>query len=79
MPESQNIRCEEVVDQLLSFLDGEIEEGRRHLIERHLDECRSCCSRADFELALRSKVREVATKRPSSTLREKISQLIDQF
>jgi anti-sigma factor (TIGR02949 family) len=79
MPESKNIRCEEVVEHLLIFLDGEIEESRRNLIEQHLEECRSCCSRADFELALRHKVREVATKRPSSKLKQKIRLLIDQF
>jgi anti-sigma factor (TIGR02949 family) len=79
MPENKNIRCEEVVDHLLTFLDGEIEERQRKLIEQHLEECRSCCSRADFELALRNKVREVATTRPTSALREKIRQLIHQF
>jgi anti-sigma factor (TIGR02949 family) len=79
MPEMKNIRCEEVVEHLLTFLDGEVEEGRRNLIEQHLEECRSCCSRADFELALRHKVREVATKRPSSRLSRKIRDLIDQF
>jgi anti-sigma factor (TIGR02949 family) len=78
MPEN-NIRCEEVVRSLLAFLDGEIEEERRGRIEQHLHECRSCCSRADFELALRHKVREVATERPSSDLRERIRQLLDQF
>lgn len=79
MPESKNIRCEEVVEDLLTFLDGEIEEGRRNLIESHLEECRSCCSRADFELALRHRLREVATKQPSSRLKRKIGQLIDRF
>ncbi|RWL93725.1 zf-HC2 domain-containing protein [Mesorhizobium sp.] len=77
MPES--IRCEEVVEHLLAFLDGEVEVGRRESIEQHLEECRSCCSRADFEVALRQKVREVALKRPSMKLRRKIRQLIDQF
>jgi mycothiol system anti-sigma-R factor len=80
MPVSNSsIRCEEVVEQLLTFLDREIEETRRNVIEQHLQECRSCCSRADFELALRSRVREVAAKRPSSALREKIGKLIDRF
>lgn len=79
MRENKNIRCEEVVDQLLTFLDGEIEGGRRNAIEQHLEECRGCCSRADFELALRDRVRETGTKRSPSRLREKIRQLIDQF
>lgn len=79
MRESKNIRCEEVVEQLLTFLDGEIENGRKSAIEQHLEECRGCCSRADFELALRNRVRETVTKRPPSALRERIRQLIDQF
>ena len=79
MPETKNIRCEEVVDHLLTYLDGEIEERRRELIDRHLEECRSCCSRADFELALRHRVSEVAAQQPSPALRQKIRQLIDQF
>lgn len=80
MPVSNNkISCEEVVDQLLTYFDREVEERRRDVIEQHLQECRGCCSRADFELALRNRVREVATKQPSSALREKIRQLMDQF
>lgn len=79
MPTINNMRCEEVVEQLLTFLDGETEEQRRRLIEQHLEECRSCCSRADFELALRHKVQEVATQKPTERLRQKIRQLIDQF
>ena len=79
MRESTNIRCEEVVDQLLTYLDREIEKERRSLIEQHLEECRGCCSRADFELALRNKVRETGTERSPSSLRKKIRQLIDEF
>jgi mycothiol system anti-sigma-R factor len=79
MPETANIRCEEVVAQLLQFLDGEIYEGRRGRIEQHLQECRSCCSRAEFELALRSRVREAAGAPPPPALRERIRQLIDRF
>lgn len=79
MPEDKNIRCEEVVENLLAFLDGEVEGGRRDLIEHHLEECRSCCSRADFELALRDRVQDAATKLPSPKLRLKIRGLMDRF
>jgi len=79
MPESTNIRCEEVVSEMLLFLDGELKPGRHGLVERHLEECRACCSRAEFELALRSRVREVAATPATSALRARIRQLIDQF
>lgn len=79
MSEGKNIRCEEVVQHLLSFLDGEVEESRRSVFEQHLEECRSCCSRAEFELALRQRVRGVAAQQPSLSLKQRLSQLIDQF
>lgn len=79
MRESKDIRCDEVVRELLSFLDGEIEQQRRSLIEHHLEECRSCCSRADFELALRSRVRETGVAQVPPDLQRRIRQLIDEF
>jgi anti-sigma factor (TIGR02949 family) len=79
MPRSQSIRCEEVIAQLFSFLDGEVEARQHTRIEKHLEECRSCCSRADFELALRERVREVGDEKPSPDFRSRIRQLINRF
>lgn len=79
MASKAKIGCEDVVRDLLTFLDGQIEDGRGKLIEQHLEECRSCCSRADFELALRNRVRETAASQPPAELRQKIRRLIDQF
>lgn len=79
MAERTAIDCDEVVAQLLPFLDGEIEGERRRRFERHLEECRSCCSRAEFELALRRRVRELAALPPPPSLRERIARIIDQF
>jgi mycothiol system anti-sigma-R factor len=79
MSEGRNIRCEEVVQQLLVYLDGEVEGERQALIGRHLEECRSCCSRLEFELALRSRVQDVGSQPASSGLRRRIARLIEEF
>jgi len=79
MTEPEKIRCEEVIAHLLSYLDGEIDDVKRAQIDRHLEECRGCFSRAEFEKALRGRVQQAADTQPSASLQERIKALIDQF
>ncbi len=79
MSERNYIRCEEVVQQLLVYLDGEVAGERHDRIGRHLEECRSCCSRLEFELALRARVQEVGAQPTSPGLRRRIARLIEEF
>ena len=77
--EADKIRCEEVIAHLLSYLDGEIDDTKRVQIDRHLEECRGCFSRAEFEKALRDKVRQTGDASPSRSLQERIKALIEKF
>jgi hypothetical protein len=79
MSEPRLLRCEEVVADLLTFLDGEIDHGKRARIEEHLEICHGCCSRAEFERALRSKVSELGEARVSSRLERRVRSIINEF
>ena len=79
MTEGEKIRCEEVIAHLLSYLDGEIDDAKRAEIDRHLDECRGCFSRAEFEKRLRDKVRQAGDASPSLSLQERIKALMEKF
>ena len=79
MTEPDKIRCEEVIAHLLSYLDAEIDDARRAQIDHHLEECRGCFSRAEFEKALRDRVRQASDTQPSASLQERIKALLDQF
>ena len=79
MTEPDKIHCEEVIAHMLSYLDGEIDATKRAQIDRHLEECRGCFSRAEFEKGLRDKVRQTGEERPSPTLHARIKALIEQF
>lgn len=79
MTEAENLRCEEVIAHLLSYLDGEIDDAKRAQIDHHLEECRGCFSRAEFEKALRDKVRQVGDRQPPASLQDRIKALIDRF
>jgi len=79
MTEPDKLRCEEVIAHLLSYLDGEIDDAKRAQMDHHLEECRGCFSRAEFEKALRDRVRQAGDAKPSPSLQERIKGLMDQF
>lgn len=79
MTAADKIRCEEVIDHLLEYLDGEIDDDRRRQIDRHLEECRGCFSRAEFERELRKKVKALGRREPPASLQRRLKALIDQF
>ena len=79
MDEHDRIRCEEVIAHLLQYLDGEIDAAKRVQIDRHLQECRGCYSRAEFEKALRERIAQLGDVASPAALRQRIRSLIDEF
>ena len=73
------ISCEEVIAHLFAYLDNETDPERRTYVERHLEECRACLSRAEFEKALRARVRQLGDKEAPATLRRRVKALLDRF
>jgi anti-sigma factor (TIGR02949 family) len=75
----KEMRCEEVIAHLFSYLDGEMDAAKRAEIDGHLQACRGCYSRAEFEKALRAKVRELGDKNAPANLRQRLKTLLDEF
>lgn len=48
------IECQEVLDSLEAYLDGECPDEVASVVVGHLADCRQCLSRSDFERALRA-------------------------
>jgi len=76
---ASQIECEEAVAKLLEFLDGELDEGDRSHMERHLETCRGCFSRAEFEGRLRALVAETGTAPAPESLRLRVRGLMERF
>jgi len=49
--EPHDIDCEEALERLYDYLDGELTEVRREEVRRHLELCAPCLKRATFESA----------------------------
>ena len=45
--------CDETIERLYAYLDGELTEDRRAAIQRHLDLCGPCVDAFGFETELR--------------------------
>jgi anti-sigma factor (TIGR02949 family) len=76
---TSQVECEEAVAKLLEFLDGELDEITRHGIERHLETCRGCFERAEFERRLRERVAQTAVVPAPESLRRRVRALMETF
>jgi anti-sigma factor (TIGR02949 family) len=74
-----DIDCAQALKRLIELVDQELGDAEREVIEHHLQTCRSCLSRAEFERALKGKLRGLSHGDvPSKTL-ERITALMQDF
>lgn len=74
-----NVGCEQVLEHLLAYLAKALDAQTSAEIERHLEACRGCFSRAEFERRLRERVAETGTVSAPESLRARIKALTDRF
>lgn len=55
------LSCEEVVDRLFEYLDGELEDLESQQVKDHLEACKRCYPRAEFERAFLEAVQNAKT------------------
>ncbi len=77
--EHAELSCEEVMEQLFTYLDGELDEGAHVAIDRHLQACRGCYSRVEFEQRLKDRLAEMGRVPAPESLRERVKAMIAQF
>lgn len=73
------VNCEEVLKHLVAYLDRETDAHTTAEIERHLEECRGCFSRADFEKRLKARLRAAGSRAAPERLRARIKKMVDEF
>lgn len=74
------MNCEETLEKLWQFLDKELDGASSGELERHLEECRHCFSKAEFEQRLRAIVRRSCSgEQAPPELRERLRRLISLF
>jgi len=73
------IDCEEALRRLAEYLDAELHGAPAREMEQHLERCRSCFSRVDFEKRLKARTAELRREPLPPELEGRIRKLIDTF
>ena len=73
------MKCEDVLRELLAYLDREVDGHTAVLIDRHLEACRGCFTRAVFERKLKAHLRAAADKPAPARLRARVKDILEKF
>ena len=71
--------CEDALRLLAEHLDRELDARTSEQVQRHLETCRSCWSRAEFEARLKQGVAALGTEPVPAELTTRVRTLIDTF
>ncbi|MGH8896480.1 MAG: mycothiol system anti-sigma-R factor [Egibacteraceae bacterium] len=69
--------CDEVLERLDRYLDGECPEDLEAIVRAHLDECSPCLDRADFQRKLRALIASKCRDAAPSGLLDRIIMRLD--
>jgi mycothiol system anti-sigma-R factor len=68
--------CDDALHELYEFLDGQLDDARRHAIQRHLDDCPPCYEAFDFETELRIVIAKKCHESVPDSLKQRIADAI---
>lgn len=71
--------CEEALRLLAAHLDEELDTRSARALEAHLDTCRSCYSRAEFERRLKAQLASLGRESVRPALSTRVQTLIRTF
>jgi mycothiol system anti-sigma-R factor len=70
--DGSEIDCNETIERLYHYLDGELTDDRRKQIQEHLDDCGPCLGAFDFEAELRMVIANRCKDHVPDALRERV-------
>jgi len=77
-PRAGFVSCDETIEKLYVYLDGELTEQRRIEIARHLDLCGPCVGAFGFEAELRKLVADRCQERVPDALRARVAAALQE-
>ncbi len=79
MKKIRTIGCQEAISNLFSYLENDLNPTRKDEIENHLDACRTCFSRAEFEKKLKSKLEDTGEESAPDKLKSRIKDILKRY
>jgi len=73
------INCEKALRHLFEYIDRELDRDLQAQLEQHLEHCRSCFSRLEFEQTLKQHIHGSSTAHAPDSLRDRVGDLLREF
>ncbi|MGD0380158.1 MAG: mycothiol system anti-sigma-R factor [Acidimicrobiales bacterium] len=74
--DESDLDCNDTIERLYHYLDGELTDERRTEIRRHLDDCGPCLGAFDFEADLRQVIANRCKDHVPDSLRQRVHDAI---
>ncbi len=71
--------CEQVIQGIWDYLDKELCADDMSQVQKHLDLCRGCFTRIEFERVLREKMQKTTYHCCPDKLKQRIKDLVDRY
>ena len=75
----KRIECEEAIRMMLEYLDDELHQHNHDSMDKHLESCKSCYSRMEFEKRLNGMISDVKPKSAPDNLNNRIKKIIKNY
>lgn len=75
----QPISCQEALRLLADYVDRELQPEAHESVRHHLEACRACFSRAEFERGLKARLAALRTHEVDDAFERRIVKLLDGF
>lgn len=76
---TRRLECEEAIRLLLEYLDSELDADNNAAMQAHLQTCRACYSRMEFERRLKEIARNVKNQTAPVSLRARVRKITEGF
>lgn len=76
MKKIRQIDCEQALARIFELIDHELRGEEREAMQHHLDTCKSCFSRVEFERRLKAKLKALRDAETTAAARQRIEKLL---
>ncbi len=75
----KQLSCDEAIRMLFEFLDNELEQHDHAAMEAHLNQCRGCFSRMEFDKRLKHMIKDADASSAPDELRERVKKITNLY
>ncbi|HEY3249755.1 MAG TPA: zf-HC2 domain-containing protein [Ignavibacteria bacterium] len=74
----RDITCEEALEKMLEYIDGALANVSEKELGQHIETCRGCMKKLDFQLKLKKRLAKVKPITVSKKLNKRLQTILEQ-